>query len=104
MFFKKKKEQLTEEQTEMIQRLDAMKKFVLQLQSDLNYGLIAEWQYNIRIYPILEELREMEKKMNIETFDEMMGCPMEWMEELFHFEDKAVIEIEDNVDPVQLDA
>lgn len=90
----KKKPKITEEDKKILERLDAMKEYVRQLQSDLNFGLINQNQYEVRIHPILVELREMERAKNIETFDEMMGHPMEWMEQLFNLEDKAVKEIE----------
>lgn len=90
----KKKPKISEEDKKILEKLDAMKEYVRQLQSDLNFGLINQNQYEVRIHPILVELREMEQAKNIETFDEMMGHPMEWMDELFRFEDKAVKEIE----------
>lgn len=97
MFWKKKKE-LTEEQKTTLARLETIKEYVRQLQSDLNYGIISQIQYEVRMHPILIEIAEFERIMGVDyeqQFDEMMGHPMAWMEDLFHT-DKAGKEIEDD--------
>ena len=96
-----KKPELTDQDKKILERLDVIKEKVRQLQSDLNYGLIAQWQYEIRMHRIIEELDDIESilgKDYTKEFDDMMGHPMEFLDDLFKFEDKAVKEIEDEID------
>ena len=83
MLFKKKPQQMSDENRKILERLSAMKEYVRQLQTQLNYGEINELQYQVRISPILRQLDEMERAMNEDSFDEQMGRPLEFLEEIF---------------------
>lgn len=100
MFFKKKPQQMSDENRKILERLSAMKEYVRQLQTQLNYGEINELQYQVRISPILRQLDEMERAMNEDSFDEQMGRPLEFLEELFKTDynrevHKAIERVED---------
>lgn len=79
----KKKKKLTDEDLRVLERLRNMEEYVRQLQSDLNYGVISEFHYKRVMMPILEELTEMERARNIETFDKQMGNPMDFLDTIF---------------------
>lgn len=81
--FRKKEQPISEENRKILERLSAMKEYVRQLQTQLNYGEINQLQYEVRISPILRQLDEMERAMNEDSFDEQMGRPLEFLEELF---------------------
>ena len=81
--FRKKEQPISEENRKILERLSAMKEYVRQLQTQLNYGEINELQYQVRISPILRQLDEMERAMNEDSFDEQMGRPLEFLEEIF---------------------
>ena len=83
MLFRKKPQQMSDENRKILERLSAMKEYVRQLQTQLNYGEINELQYQVRISPILRQLDEMERAMNEDSFDEQMGRPLEFLEEIF---------------------
>ena len=83
MLFKKKPQPMSEENRNILDRLSAMKEYVRQLQTQLNYGEINQLQYEVRISPILRQLDEMERAMSEDSFDEQMGRPIEFLEELF---------------------
>lgn len=87
VFKRKRDSELSLDDQRLLERLDNIKEYVRQLQSDLNFGYITEREYEVRIAPILGELAEMEKAKNIESFDDMMGNPIRWLEELFHTEE-----------------
>ena len=81
--FRKKEQPISEENRKILERLSAMKEYVRQLQTQLNYGEINQLQYEVRISPILRQLDEMERAMSEDSFDEQMGRPLEFLEELF---------------------
>ena len=81
--FRKKEQPISEENRKILERLSAMKEYVRQLQTQLNYGEINQLQYEVRISPILRQLDEMERAMSKDSFDEQMGRPIEFLEELF---------------------
>lgn len=85
MLWKKKTEEpkLTDEDVKILERLEVMKEHVRQLQSDKNLGVITEMEYNRRMNPIVRELEAMERSVSKESFDEQMGHPMEWLDDLF---------------------
>ena len=83
MLFRKKPQQMSDGNRKILERLSAMKEYVRQLQTQLNYGEINELQYQVRISPILRQLDEMERAMSEDSFDEQMGRPLEFLEELF---------------------
>ena len=83
MLFREKPQQMSDENRKILERLSAMKEYVRQLQTQLNYGEINELQYQVRISPILRQLDEMERAMSEDSFDEQMGRPLEFLEELF---------------------
>lgn len=83
MLFKKKPQPMSEENRKILDRLSAMKEYVRQLQTQLNYGEINQLQYEVRISPILRQLDEMERAISEDSFDEQMGRPLEFLEELF---------------------
>ena len=98
--FKRKEQPMSEENRKILERLSAMKEYVRQLQTQLNYGEINELQYQVRISPILRQLDEMERAMNEDSFDEQMGRPLEFLEEIFKTDfnrevHKAIERVED---------
>ena len=98
--FRRKDQPISEENRKILERLGAMKEYVRQLQTQLNYGEINELQYQVRISPILRQLDEMEKAMNEDSFDEQMGRPLEFLEEIFKTDynrevHKAIERVED---------
>lgn len=100
MLFRKKPQQMSDENRKILERLSAMKEYVRQLQTQLNYGEINELQYQVRISPILRQLDEMERAMNEDSFDEQMGRPLEFLEEIFKTDynrevHKAIERVED---------
>ena len=103
MLFKKKPQQMSDENRKILERLSAMKEYVRQLQTQLNYGEINELQYQVRISPILRQLDEMERAMSEDSFDEQMGRPLEFLEEIFKTDynrevHKAIERVEDESD------
>ena len=100
MLFRKKPQPISDENRKILERLSAMKEYVRQLQTQLNYGEINELQYQVRISPILRQLDEMERAMNEDSFDEQMGRPLEFLEEIFKTDynrevHKAIERVED---------
>ena len=98
--FKRKEQPMSEENRKILERFSAMKEYVRQLQTQLNYGEINELQYQVRISPILRQLDEMERAMNEDSFDEQMGRPLEFLEEIFKTDfnrevHKAIERVED---------
>lgn len=98
--FKRKEQPMSDENRKILERLSAMKEYVRQLQTQLNYGEINELQYQVRISPVLRQLDEMERAMNEDSFDEQMGRPLEFLEEIFKTDynrevHKAIERVED---------
>lgn len=83
VFKRKKKSELSADDQRLLERLDNIKEYVRELQSDLNFGYITEQEYVRLIDPIVKELAEMEKVKYKDSFDEQMGKPIEWLEEIF---------------------
>lgn len=107
MFWKKKPEtttktydELTEEEKKIVDRCETIANYaVTQLDSDRRNGIIAEWQYELEIAKLMQELDAIGTTYGedyTKDFDTFMGHPLEWMEELFKPYDKAVKEIEDD--------
>ena len=103
MLWKKKIEEpkLTDEDVKILERLEVMKEHVRQLQSDKNLGVITEMEYNRRMNPIVRELEAMERSVSKDSFDEQMGHPIEWLDDLFGdaFNEKVhekISEVEDD--------
>jgi len=96
VFKRKKKSELSADDQRLLERLDNIKEYVRQLQSDLNFGYITEQEYVRLIDPIVKELAEMEKAKYKDSFDEQMEKPIEWLNEIFKtdFDDRVHNEIE----------
>lgn len=96
VFKRKKKSELSVDDQRLLERLDNIKEYVRQLQSDLNFGYITEQEYVRLIDPIVKELAEMEKAKYKDSFDEQMGKPIQWLDEIFKtdFDDRVHNEIE----------
>ena len=78
---REKKEEVTEEAQKILERLDDIKKYVRQLQSDLNFGYITENQYEVRMFPIIEEICELEKLKDVESAK--VEKPVDWLGQIF---------------------
>lgn len=100
VFKRKKKSELSVDDQRLLERLDNIKEYVRQLQSDLNFGYITEREYEVRIAPILGELTEMERSKNAESFDEQMGSPLKWLDELFNTSTYYDDRVHDEIDRV----
>lgn len=78
---REKKEEVTEEAQKILERLEDIKKYVRQLQSDLNFGYITENQYEVRMFPIIEEICELEKLKDVENAK--VEKPVDWLGQIF---------------------
>ena len=78
---REKKEEVTEEAQKILERLEDIKKYVRQLQSDLNFGYITENQYEVRMFPIIEEICELEKLKDVESAK--VEKPVDWLGQIF---------------------
>ena len=76
-----KRETISEEDEKILERLDKIKEYVRQLQSDLNFGYITENQYEVRIFPILEEICELEKLKDVDSVK--VEKPVDWLGQIF---------------------
>ncbi len=96
VFKRKKKSELSVDDQRLLERLDNIKEYVRELQSELNFGYITEQEYVRLIDPIVKELAEMEKAKYKESFDNQMGKPIQWLDEIFKtdFDDRVHNEIE----------
>ena len=98
VFKRKKKSELSVDDQRLLERLDNIKEYVRELQSELNFGYIGEAEYVRLIDPIVKELAEMEKAKYKDLFDEQMGKPIQWLDEIFNtdknFDDRVHNEIE----------
>lgn len=101
VFKRKKKSELSVDDQRLLERIDNLKEYVRQLQSDLNFGYITQREYEVRIAPILSEITEMERARNIATPDEQAN-PTSWLDELFnsekYYDDKVHEQIEKVLD------
>lgn len=79
----KEEEQLTLEDCELLEKLDLMKRWVLQLQSDRNLGEMSEEKYQEAIKPVEQAIKKVETYKNIEAFDVMMGRPLDFLNDIF---------------------
>ena len=75
------RETISKDDEKILERLDKIKEYVRQLQSDLNFGYITENQYEVRMFPILEEIYELEKLKDVES--EKAEKPVDWLGEIF---------------------
>ena len=98
IFKRKKKSELSVDDQRLLERLDNIKEYVRELQSELNFGYITEQEYVRLIDPIVKELAEMENAKYKDSFDEQMGKPIQWLDEIFNteknYDDRVHNEIE----------
>ena len=94
MLFKKKTEvevELTEEDIKTLRRLEMLRMRYESFKSDHNLEKVDDVRYKEEEEIISNELDELE---HASAFDEMMGHPLDYLDEIFH---KAVNDCESNI-------
>lgn len=81
MFGKRKDKELSAEQKEWLERIGILRERVHQLDSDVNLAYITERKKIETASQIIKDLEKLEREVN--GFDEMMGNPIDFLEEIF---------------------
>lgn len=93
MWFKKKNKTVPLTQKEaavLLGRVDILKDWIRQMYSDLYLGFISKDEFDTRKANIDEEIESLielakgeRNDRNQQVFDDLMGHPMDWLEEIF---------------------
>lgn len=81
MLFKKKERELSEQQSKWLDRIYVLKERVHQHESNIHYQALTEKMRIEEESQILQEVEKLERE--ILGFDDMMGHPMDMLEEIF---------------------